>query len=172
MVTIRKETKDDAQAIRALQYEAFKGHPMHKPGAEPTEHLIVDALRADGALTLSLVAAAEDGTLLGHAAFSTVLIAGRDLGWHALGPIGVLPGHQRGGIGAALMRSGIEAMRNAGAAGIVLVGDPAFYTRFGFTADPALTMPGVPPEYLLSLPLATTTPIGEVTHHQAFHAGT
>ena len=60
---------------------------------------------------------------------------------------------------------------NLGAQGCVLVGEPAFYNRFGFRHDPALRMEGVPPEVLLCLPMCDEMPEGAVTHHPAFSVG-
>lgn len=96
---IRPERETDLPAIDRINLEAFKDHPY----SHQTEHLIVRALRAAGALTLSLVAEAE-GEVVGHIAFSPALIDGQDLGWYTLGPVAVLPGHQGQGIGAALVR--------------------------------------------------------------------
>jgi len=65
----------------------------------------------------------------------------------------------------------MNALRNLGAQGCILVGDPAFYRRFGFRNDPALTLEDVPPENLMCLPMAEPMPRGEVSHHAAFLAG-
>lgn len=91
--------------------------------------------------------------------------------WFALGPIAVLPDLQRQGIGRALVEEGLNAIGNVGAHGCVLVGDPAFYERFGFRHEPALTMEGVRPQYVLCLPMAQSIPQGEVSHHVAFSVG-
>ncbi len=132
--------------------------------------MIVEALRADNALTLSLVAEV-DGNVVGQIAFSPVSIGGKDCGWLALGPVAVLPAFQRQGIGTALGNEGLKAIRSLGAQGCVLVGDPAFYRRFGFENNPALRMEGIPPEVLMCLPMGDQIPEGSVTHHAAFSAG-
>ena len=160
---IRPEIARDWEAIERVHIEAFSNHPYSRQ----TEHLIVNALRAAGALAVSLVAEL-DGEVVGHIAFSLARIGGRDCRWYVLGPVGVLPDYQRRGIGKELVRAGIEAIRELGAAGCVLVGDPAYYTRLGFTHDPALTLEGVPPENLMCLPLGGHVPQGEVSHHEAF----
>jgi hypothetical protein len=49
--------------------------------------------------------------------------------------------------------------------------DPAFYRRFGFENNSALRMEGIPPEFLMCLPMGESVPEGIVTHHPAFHAG-
>lgn len=163
---IRNETTTDIQAISELHYSAFKGHPQHEPGAEPTEHLLVDRLREAGVLVLSLVAE-DDGAVAGHVAMSPASI-GETGGWFLLGPVGVLPARQGEGIGSALIREALELMQTRNAAGIVLVGDPAYYARFGFRSHDALTYQGVPQQYVLALPFDQSTPSGELTHHEAF----
>jgi len=165
MTTIRSEIPDDTATIGTITTDAFALAP-HKSGAEAA---IVDALRRAGALTLSLVAE-EDGAVVGHVAFSPVTVDGRDVGWFALGPVAVRPDRQGRGLGAALVREGTARMRDAGARGIVLVGDPGYYGRFGFGPVVGLVMHGVPPEYVLALPLEGPAPVGELGHHAAFGA--
>jgi putative acetyltransferase len=165
MTAIRPELPADAAVIGAITTDAFALAP-HKSG---TEAAIVAALRVAGALTLSLVAE-EDGAVVGHVAFSPVTVDGRDVGWFALGPVAVRPDQQGRGIGAALVREGIARMREEGARGIVLVGDPAYYGRCGFAMSPGLVMPGVPPEVVLLLPLEGPAPLGTLEHHAAFGA--
>ena len=160
---IRPETPADHAAIREINVAAFAVHPF----SQQTEHLIVEGLRADGALTVSLVAEAE-GRVTGHIAFSSASIDGKDLGWHLLGPVAVLPDRQRQGIGSALVLAGLEVLRGLNAKGCVLAGDPAFYTRLGFRQAKELVYPGVPPEAVLCLALDGAEPTGEVSHHPAF----
>ncbi len=145
---VRPETPCDHDAIRRVLIAAFANHPF----SHQTEHLIVEGLRADNALIVSLVAEVE-GTVVGQIAFSSVTINGKDCGWLALGPVAVSPSHQRQGIGTALVNEGLKAIRSMGAQGCFLVGDPAFYRRFGFERNPALRMEGVPPEVMLCLPM-------------------
>lgn len=161
---ISAETPDDIDAIFALTQQAFQDH-RH---SQQTEGYIIDALRAAGALTLSLVAR-EDGRVVGHIAFSPVSVSDGAADWYALGPVAVLPAEQGRGIGKALIEAGLAALRAQGAAGCVVVGEPAYYTRFGFARMPALTYPGVPPQYFMAQ--AFTRPAaGEVTHHAGFSA--
>lgn len=163
---IRPETPDDYAVIREILIAAFADHPY----SHQTEHLIVEGLRADDALTASLVAEI-DGKVVGQIAFSPVWIDGRDCGWLALGPVAVLPALQRQGIGQALVIEGLQTIRKLGAQGCVLVGDPAYYRRFGFENHAALRMKGVPPEVLMCLPMTEEMPERTVTHHPAFHVG-
>lgn len=160
---IRPESADDYDAIRSILIAAFADHAYGRQ----TEHLIVDALRASDALTVALVAEV-DGSVVGHVAFSPVKINGMDCMWFALGPVAVSPDFQRRGIGKGLIEEGLKAIRSLGAQGCVLVGDPAYYDRFGFRHNPALTMEGIPPQYLLCLPMAEQIPQGRVSHHSAF----
>ncbi|OGR34203.1 MAG: GNAT family N-acetyltransferase [Desulfovibrionales bacterium GWA2_65_9] len=161
---IRPETPADHAAIREINIAAFADHPFSRQ----TEHLIVEVLRAAGALTLSLVAEDGDGVVVGHIAFSRAPIDGQDQGWHLLGPVAVLPALQRGGIGKALVHTGLDALRALGSQGCVLVGDPGYYTRLGFRQAASLVYPGVPPEVVLCSPLAGVEPSGLVGHHPAF----
>ena len=125
---IRAEAHGDELAIHAVTRAAF----LDAPHADHTEQAIVDALREDGALAISLVA--QHGVrVVGHVAVSRVTLADDQVaGWYGLGPISVLPEYQRQGIGTSLMRSALSELRERGAAGCVLVGDPAYYGRFGF----------------------------------------
>lgn len=162
---IRKERKEDIALIRRVTEAAFAG-AEHSSG---TEGAIIDGLRENSSLTLSLVAVA-DGSIIGHAAFSPVLIAGRDQGWFGLGPVSVLPGRQRLGIGRALVDEGLQHLKAIKAKGCVVLGDPAYYSRFGFTADDRLCFAGVPPEYFMSLAFTAGVPSGEVTYAPPFYA--
>lgn len=163
MSRIRPEGPGDEAAIRDLTRAAFAAAP-HASGAEPA---IVDALRAAGALALSLVAE-EAGGICGHVAFSPVAIDGRDMGWLGLGPISVRPDLQRQGIGSALVRGGLARLAGGGAAGCVVLGEPAFYAHFGFAADPRLTYAGAPAAYFMARPLCGPVPRGAVAFHPAF----
>lgn len=161
---IRQENAQDIEEIRALITIAFEG-ALHSGG---TEGAIVDAVRKEGALTVSLVAE-QDGELVGHVAFSAVQIDGKETRWYGLGPVAVRPDRQRQGVGVRLIKAGLDQIRSLGAAGCVVLGDPGYYSRFGFKADPALNFPGVPQEYFQSLLFGTDAPQGDVDYHQAFY---
>ena len=161
--TIRPERASDEAAIRALMAAAFDGHP-HSDGSEPG---IVDALRADGDLAISLVAE-EGGAIVGHVAFSPVSVSDGSQGWFGLGPAAVDPARQGEGIGTALIERGLDLLRDRGAAGCVVLGDPAYYARFGFAHDPALTYPGPPPEYFQRLVIGNSGAQGVVAYARAF----
>ena len=142
-LTIRDEQPGDLPAIHALIRAAF----AKAKKSDGNEQDIVDALRADGDLVLSLVATNMDEAIIGHIAFSPVTISDGTQGWYGAGPMSVMPTRQRAGIGSQLAEEGIARMQAIGARGIVLLGDPEFYERFGFASAPALTLPGVQPGY-------------------------
>lgn len=167
-MNIHNETSQDIEAISTLVYSAFENHPHHQAGALPTEHLIVEKLRLQGALSLSLVAEIDD-EIVGHIAFSPIEIAGKTLEWFGLGPVSVAPNMQGQGIGGKLIKEGMKQLKTLGAKGVVLLGEPEYYQRFGFKAYPKLSYPGVPAEYFLALAFkGTPLPSGEVNYHNAF----
>jgi putative acetyltransferase len=162
-VTLRHERTEDAQAIRRLTEAAFKA-AAHSSG---TEGAIIAALREAGALALSLVATLDDA-VVGHVAFSPVAIDGHQLNWFGLGPVSVRPDLQRSGIGGALIRDGLARLRQAGARGCVVLGDPGYYRRFGFANDPGLRYAGAPAEYFMALQFTPASLGGTITYHRAF----
>ena len=165
MIEIRDERPGDAAEIGAVTAAAFVGHPFSR-GTEP---MIVEALRAAGALALSLVAE-EAGKILGHVAFSPLEMPAAGLGWLGIGPLSVRPDRQGEGFGAALMKAGLARARAGGAAGCVLVGDLGYYGRFGFARREGLTYSDVPPIYVLSLAFGPVEPAGEAAFHPGFGA--
>ena len=162
---IRDERPEDVQAIYDITQAAFK--PM--PYSDGDEQDLINALRADGALALSLVAE-RDAEIIGHIAFSRVDIDGHPGTWFDLGPVSVKPGLQSLGIGSALIREGIERIRAMGADGCVLLGYPAYYGRFGFAHDPQLTYNGEAHPNFQQLTFRGATPKGDVRYHPAFSA--
>jgi len=125
--TIRAERDGDRGAIAAVHEAAF---------ARPEEARLVDALRAGGKAVVSLVAVADGAAgavIVGHVLFSPMTIEGLGAAACAgLAPVAVLPAYQRRGIGGALVRAGLDACRSAGHGAAVVLGDPAYYSRFGF----------------------------------------
>ncbi|RID91798.1 N-acetyltransferase [Gemmobacter lutimaris] len=161
-MTPRLEGADEAAAISRLIAEAF----ATAPHADGNEAEIVAALRTSGDLLLSLVC--EDGHgLTGHIAASPVTIGGTP-GWACIAPVSVAPRCQQQGIGQALMRAALAALQAQGHGGVVILGGPAYYGRFGLVADPARRLPGVPPEYLLSRAFTTPAPTGDICFAPAF----
>lgn len=164
-LSIRPEQPGDVEAIGRLTEAAF----LAAPHTSHTEQFIVAALRRHRQLAVSLVAQA-DGRIVGHVAASPVSISSGEAGWFGLGPISVEPARQGQGIGSALMNSALQALRERGAQGCVLLGDPAYYRRFGFAPMPQLVLAGVPPEYFQALAFGDAAVSGEVRYHEAFEA--
>ena len=158
---IRNEIDSDASAIRRVVAEAMKLLPQSN-GAEAG---IVDRLRADNALSLSLVAE-DGGEVVGYLAASDARI-GAMSGWGLIGPVAVLPSRHGEGIGSALMTEAIQRLR-AGSKGAALVGDPGYYGRFGFRAFPGLRLGDVPARFVQALPFDGSETQGELIHHPAF----
>lgn len=164
-IIIRPERAFDAPAIEHVTIEAFR----NAPHTDHTEQFIVRALRRADALTVSLVAEA-DGQLAGHVAVSPVSIHDGTDRWFGLGPISVLPAHQGRGIGTRLMEAALQQLRSASANGCVVLGDPAYYGRFGFSPLAGLVLPGVPAAYFQAMVFNGGLPRGEVTYHPGFDA--
>ena len=164
-IIIRSETPADVDAIAEVTVAAFKDLAI----SNQTEQFIIAALRAAGALTVSLVAQV-DGRVVGHIAFSPVTISDGCPNWYGLGPVSVLPEYQRRGIGTALMREGLSRLKGLNARGCCVVGHPEYYKRFGFRNMPGLVLEGVPPEVFFALPFDGRTPQGTVEFHEGFKA--
>jgi putative acetyltransferase len=162
---IRKETTSDIEAITQVTIAAFKTLPI----SNQTEQFIIKALRAADALTLSLVAEI-DGRVVGHVAFSPVVISDGTKDWYGLGPVSVLPEYQKQGIGKSLINEGLSLLKESGGGGCALVGDPNYYKRFGFKNFPELVHEGVPQEVFLVLPFNEKIPQGIIVFHEGFLA--
>lgn len=121
IIEVRDEKNGDLGAIRDLNSRAF---------GQEQEANIVDALRSNGAIRLSLVAIA-DGCLVGHIMYSPITIDGNVTG-AALGPMAVLPEYQRKGIGSELVKRGTVRLKQDGCPFIIVIGHAEYYPRFGF----------------------------------------
>jgi len=136
MLIIRPETPEDVDSIRYVNEQAF---------GQEDESKLIEKLRNHGVLTISLVAI-QDGEIVGHIAFSPVVIESERSSFEAiaLAPMAVLPAYQRKGIGSQMVRAGLEECRLLGHNIIVVLGHPDYYPRFGFV--PASTY-GIKCEY-------------------------
>lgn len=158
---VRPETETDIAAIRAVQEKAFRR------AKEPD---LVDRLRVDRAMVLSLVAIKGE-LVVGHIVFSRMVAPFRALG---LGPIAVIPEYQRSGIGTRLINEGLAQARLGGWEGVVVLGAPIYYQRFGFNSQAAagFSSPYAGPHFMAvslrdgSLPAKT----GEIAYPAAFSA--
>lgn len=119
---IRDEAPGDRAAVRAVELAAF---------GQPGEADLVHALRGEAGV-ISLVAEVA-GEVVGHLLLSPVLVEGTSTSQAlALGPMAVLPGHQRQGLGSALVEASLERAKSSGAPAVIVLGHPDYYPRFGF----------------------------------------
>ncbi|MCP4258365.1 MAG: N-acetyltransferase [Planctomycetes bacterium] len=164
-IVIRNETDADIGAITEVTAAAFKTMEI----SNHTEQFIIEALRADKALTVSLVAEV-DGHVIGHIAFSPVNISDGTQKWYGLGPVSVLPEYQRKGIGKSLIKEGLSQLKELNAQGCCLVGHPDYYKKFGFKNVSGLIHEGVPHEVFFALSFDGHIPQGTVIFHEGFKA--
>src|SRR5215213_11039057 len=122
---IRDEMEADHAAVARLHRLAFGGD---------AEARLVDALRRSDAAVVSLVAQSDDAVVVGHVLLSRLKAPERAL---ALALLAVLPDRQRQGVGSTLVRTALARAREGGWAAAFVLGDPAYYGRFGFRADAA-----------------------------------
>ena len=160
---IRDEQAADLLPIEAVVMDAVQDAPY----SNGSEYRIVNQLRNDGDLSISLVAFFH-GKVVGHIAFSKIWIDTRFSGWYGLGPISVLKAYQGKGIGKALVHTGLDRLKAMDAQGCVLLGDPGYYSRFGFRHVPGLILEGVPQEYFQAFSFTRTYPEGIVKYCPAF----
>ena len=121
---IRTEAPADILAVDRLLKSVFD--------TEQEAHLVM-ALRENGRRTLSLVACNDDGDVVGYALFSPVTLEGDDLNWQGLAPLAVEAEYRSQGIGAQLVNEGLTSLGELGYPACVVLGDPDYYQRFGFS---------------------------------------
>jgi len=163
-VLIRTERPEDVDAIDRLTVAAFEPQGF----SDGSEAPILRALRASGELTLSLVAE-DDGDVIGHVAFSPVTVDGLHDGWFGLGPISVRLDRQRQGVGRALVAEGLGRLRDLGARGCALIGDPTIYGRMGFTSG-SLSHGELDPSAVQHVTFSDPSPRGELRFAPSFGA--
>src|SRR5689334_10591586 len=132
---VRRERPDDVDAIHTVTAAAFRGvaysAPPAEPGGDPGEATLVSWLRDDAGWIpeLSLVAI-EDDQVVGHVLATRAHVEARPV--LAVGPLSVVPRRQRVGLGSALMHAVLGAADALGEPLVGLLGNPAYYGRFGF----------------------------------------
>jgi putative acetyltransferase len=127
MIELRLAEASDHEGVFAVEQAAFGGLD---------EARLVERLRENDEVDFECVARAH-GSVVGHILFSPLLLS-RDeetLRGSALAPLAVLPEWQRKGVGSALVRMGLEFCASRGAQAVVVVGEPAYYERFGFSSE-------------------------------------
>jgi len=161
---IRPAEPGDEAAIRAVHAAAFPN---------PAEADLVEAIVRDGEAVVSLVAA-QEGEVIAHLLLSRMKVEGEGRAYRAvaLGPVAVLPGFQGAGIGGTLIESALGVARTLGEYLVFVLGEPAFYGRFGFTADAAAPFKSVySGPYLMALALQPGLPLpksGTAAYARAF----
>lgn len=120
---IRTEIGVDAASIDSLLRRCFE---------TSAEAELVQQLREDGLLTLGVVATDDEGQVLGYAAFSPVTVNGEDHQWVALAPLAVDQSIRGQGLGSQLIYEGLDTLNEFGYAAVVVMGDPAYFGRYGF----------------------------------------
>lgn len=163
-IAIRPATGGDVAAIDALLRRSFPA---------PDEAMLVQRLCVDGDMVLTLVADDEDsGELAGVVVFSAMRVEAGDrlIPAVALAPIAVAASHRRQGVAEALVQAGLDHLGAAGAAVCFVLGDPAYYGRFGFSADHAAGFSSpYAGEYFMAVPLKGDT-LGCAARGGAEHA--
>lgn len=128
---IRDVALDDLAAIEGIYCDAFPDEDLRP---------LVRALLQDTPDVLSLVASA-DSVLVGHIVFTPCRLDGAGGGVALLGPLAVKPAFQRRGIGSALICAGLDRLRAGDFDQVFVLGDPAYYARFGFEAETLVATP-------------------------------
>lgn len=130
-IYIRQETPSDFSQTREVIRKSF----LNVKESDQTEHLLVEKLRKlpDFNPELSLVAQTATGKIIGHVLLTEVkLVSNQEETLLALAPLSVLPIWQRLGVGSALVREAHRKAIRLGYKGIVILGSPGYYGRFGY----------------------------------------
>jgi len=168
-MNVREETVGDITAIHEVEVAAF---------GQADEAELVDALRRNGKLVISLIAE-EHGEIAGHIGFSEMETEPRLENYHILGlaPVAVMPSKQKQGVGSAMITRGLMIAQDRGYTHVVLLGEPLYYSRFGFLPARAF---GITNEYTesdefmikaLGATGATGMPTGVLMKYQPEFAG-
>lgn len=161
---IRTERDCDVDVICSITERAFRDMPY----AGGDEQDVIDRLRSANVLTLSLVAVLNT-EVVGHIAFSPAKAGDGSYPWYALGPVSVVPEHQREGIGSALIKDGLAQLRDLDALGCILTGNPLYYQKFGFELAPDNTPRNESEQFFMVKQLSDTVPQGRFAFHGAFY---
>ncbi len=164
-LTIRRESPDDYNGIYTITKAAF----LDRPYAGGDEQDLVNLLRSTHALSLSLVATLEEH-VVGHIAFSPAINTDDSGPWYAIGPVSVRPDKQRQGIGIALILEGLKQIKDLGAIGCILTGNPTYYQRFGFVLSPDNVPAEESKDYFMVNTFKSMKPVGTFQFDKAFYS--
>lgn len=129
---MRRGSSADRDAVENLYRDAFQDEDLVP---------LVGALMNGIPEAFSLVATREDGAIVGHVTFTTCILDGSAAGVVLLGPLAVAPALQHQGLGSALVREGLRQLEASGEACVFVLGDPAYYVRFGFEEEAGVVPP-------------------------------
>ena len=157
---VQQEGPADASAVRALLVAAFGG---------AAEADLVEHLRRDGDLVAGLVVKSA-GVLVAYAGFVRLALdtAGTTVPAVGLAPLAVAPSAQRQGIGMVLVKHGLASLQAAGERLVFVLGDPAYYRRFGFEVAPCFASPYAGPHFMVLRLAADAPDAGTVSYPRAF----
>lgn len=160
---LRDERPSEIPTINKIAVAAF----ATKAYGDGTEGDLIDSLRRDGDLSLSLVADLN-GVVVGRVSMSPATVGKAD-GWYGLGPVAVDTDHFKQGIGSTLIRTALGRVAEQGAAGVVLVGDPNYYSRFGFVKGGSVQYLNIEAKNVMVRTLNGPTATGVITFAPALH---
>jgi putative acetyltransferase len=161
LATMRLEEPRDASQIRDLLETSFPGYG---------EAVLVDRLRSDNDIDLSLVAE-DQGVVIGYIAFSRLMVMGGEKPFHAhaLAPLAVYPEYQQQGVATRLIREGHACLAAMGATLSVVLGEPAYYGRFGYSHKRAAHFNSdYQSPYLMALSFGAAPWEGQLVYPDAF----
>ncbi len=163
-ITIRREHDSDINQINFLHKTAFFDHPF----SINNEDIIIDKLRNQNGITLSLVADYKN-IIIGNVIFSLLIVGGHLSNWNLLGPLAVLPKFQKQGIGSVLVRYGLNILKSTRYDGCALLGDLGYYHKFGFMKSKSIWHKDIPQNFILEQPFSQKKIHGFIRFHQAFY---
>lgn len=134
---LRESTEADISSIFRVYLDAFADDE-----AESVAQLVTDLFKDNTATPLLSLVAEQDGNIAGHVIFSPVTIADHPAtSAYILAPLAVTADQQGKGIGTALIERGLTMLNNCGVALVLVYGDPAYYSRFGFETGHGIRAP-------------------------------
>lgn len=135
MTEIRHAVADDEEAVEALY-----------PAAFPDEDLLPIVRALFACAECRHFVGCDDGAVIGHAAFTLCGVGDNGATAALLGPVAVMPAWHGQGIGTALIKAGFAFVAKAGISRVMVLGDPAYYQRFGFAPDLDIDTPYLIPD--------------------------
>ncbi|MGI9290258.1 MAG: GNAT family N-acetyltransferase [Gammaproteobacteria bacterium] len=133
---IRPSTNADKESIRQLHLDAFD-----ETEAESVAQLALDLLADKSAEPLLSLVAIEQDRIIGHVLFTSIKIDNQNINGYIMAPLAVAPADHGKGVGSQLIKEGLLILRSRGTKVVLVLGDPNYYSRFGFKAGHKLKPP-------------------------------